>query len=146
MKRFIVAIFLLVVGLWVPTAQADIGQKIRGIIIENAKEALSDGSSSTLSSTVTRIVNEVLAEVKVPVEKEVRNYAKKFGDTVSERLMENQRVKKFVNTVEVACWAITIYLILITLLLFLSLRKLHANDRIILKLLDEIKRREEGSA
>ncbi len=146
MKRFIVVIFLLVFGLWVPTVQADIGKKITDTIVEIGRETISEGPSSALSHVVMKAMKQVLDEVKEQVKDEARVYARKLGDTVSERLMEHKRVKKFVNTVKVACWAITIYLVLVTLLLLLSLRKLYVNDRIILRLLNEIKRREGEGA
>lgn len=133
-------------GLCVPTVRADFSEKLKETLVEIGKDTVSEGPSTAIANVVKKTLKEVLDEVKKQVEDEARVYAKKLGDTVSERIMENKRVKKIVHTVEVACWAITIYLVLVTLFLLLSLRKLYVNDRIILRLLNEAKKRECGGA
>lgn len=85
-----------------------------------------------ISETIMRIVKEVIKD-------ELLKYTRRFGDTIAERVMENDRVKATVRIVEFTCYAIICYFLFVTGLLIFFLYRLHNKNLLILKLLEERK-------
>lgn len=145
MKKVLLVIFSFFFFVTTPV-HAGMGETIRDAVGGFLDKA-TDGDSS--SGLIDRLIGEIkqrlkeelscaMDELKGSVEEGVR----KMGDTVAERIMENERVKNIVSLVKITCWIIVSYLVLVTFFLFFFLRKIYNKNLLILKLLEEMKERE----
>lgn len=126
-------------------AATDVGQTVQGVIT-SVVDKKSEGDSHTFVGRIVDALTDLLIpKVKEVIVEEIRVCTQKFGDTIGERIMENERVKKIVGIVQFTCWTIIIYLVLVTFFLFFALRRLYAQNLLVLKLLGEMKQGEAAS-
>ena len=106
-----------------------------------AEEAVAPGvrlpSPSGLTRALREVVMESLEAVKEQYKEEGRVYARQLGDSLAERIVQNPRVQNTLFMVKALAWVVLLYLTVISLLLLLSLRKLHASNKRLLELLEE---------
>lgn len=98
--------------------------------------------SSALSRVLIDSLEKSVSGIKEQYKEEGRAYARELGDMLAERIVRSPRVQSAIMTLQTFCWVIIIYLVLVTLLLLVSMHRLRANDRRILELLHELKRKE----
>lgn len=145
MKRVLLVIFSFFLFVTTPV-HASIGETIRNTV-GGILDIATDGDSP--SGLVERLIEDVKQKLKEELSgamDELKMYVeggiRKVGDTIAERIMENERVKSIIRIVKITCWIIISYLVLVTFLLFFFLRKIYNKNMLILKLLEEMKERE----
>ena len=108
---------------------------------EDAPLPAKPGAALLPAGGLTRAVREVVVEsldaVKEQYMEEGRVYARHLGDKLAERIVQNPKVQSALFMVKALAWVVLLYLTAITLLLLLSLRKLHAGNRRLLELLEQ---------
>lgn len=108
---------------------------------EDAPPPAKPGAALLPAGGLTRAVREVVVEsldaVKEQYMEEGRVYARHLGDKLAERIVQNPKVQSALFMVKALAWVVLLYLTAITLLLLLSLRKLHAGNRRLLELLEQ---------
>ena len=60
---------------------------------------------------------------------EGREYAKEVGDIITERILESRKISDTLDSMRIFCWAVVVYLTIVTILivvLLLRLRMLHS--------------------
>ena len=98
--------------------------------------------ASTAASALTRSVRasleSVLDSVKERYKEEGKVYARQIGDLLAERVAHNPRIQTTITTLQTLCWALVIYLTLVSLALLIGMRRLSKRNREILLLLREL--------
>ncbi len=101
--------------------------------------------SDVLSRVLIDSLEKSVSGFKEQYKEEGRAYTRELGDMLVERIVRSPRVQSAITILQVFCWAIIAYLVLVSLLLLVSMQRLRANDRRILELLHELKRKEGES-
>ena len=116
---------------------------------ENTEAPDANAAPADPSGALGRVLAESLkksaSSLKEQYKEEGRAYARELGDMLAERIVHSPRVHSAITTLQAFCWVIIAYLVLVTLLLLVGLQRLRANDRRILELLHELKRKESDT-
>lgn len=110
------------------SAAADDGSMIADIIKKSTELAMNP--SGTLAKELKKLTEATLREYLEQYKEEGRRYAKELGNTVSERIIEHEKVVATMNNIKMACWGIIIYLTLVSIAIFGFLVAIkRSNDR-----------------
>lgn len=94
------------------------------IIVSKVMPALLSGPSG-VAGMVREMLGIAFAELKNKYKEDVKVYVKQLGDSLAERVTQNEKVQHTMGLIKMMAWAIVIYLTLVTLLLVWMLRRLH---------------------
>ena len=111
----------------------------------NAAPAAPADPAGALSRVLIDSLEKSVRGIKEQYKEEGRAYARELGDMLAERIVRSPRVQSAITTLQAFCWVIIAYLVLVTLLLLVGMQRLRANDRRILELLHELKRKESDT-
>lgn len=137
MKKILLMLLALV---WLLPVQAkvDAGQLLGGLLqlggqVLEEQTALPDTPVTNDSAVLSlRGVTDTLLK---SYKQEGREYAKEVGDIIARRILEEKKINDTLNSMRLFCWAVIIYLTIVTLIvlyMLLRLRVLYA--RIMAKL------------
>lgn len=120
-------------------ADVNVGLGIIGSCVKSGSEGAVHYTLSHGGMYMADLTDKILTELVDIIKGELLKYTRAFGDTIAERVMENERVKAVVRIVEFACYAIICYFLLVTGLLIFILYRLYNKNLLVLKLLEERK-------
>ena len=130
MKRFLL-ILMALVSLLPAQAKVDAGRLLGGVLqIVNEPQpaapaqAKGPGIGDQIMLTLRGATDAVMESYK----EEGRKYARELGDIVTRQIKEDKKINQTLDSLRIFCWAVVIYLTLVTALviyLLLRLRVLH---------------------
>ena len=136
MRKFILTLISLFCIL--PSAEAKIdASQLLGDLLQVITEPQQDTSTQTppqkqnepnFGEQMSLMVRAATAPMLDGFKEEGRKYAKELGDIVTRQIKEDKKINQTLDSLRIFCWAVVIYLTLVTALviyLLLRLRVLH---------------------
>lgn len=142
--RHLLFILALLTCLLPVQAKNDVGQLLGGLLqvisepqpssapAQSAKTSLSDQLVLTLRGATDSLLESY--------KEEGREYAKEVGDTITQRMLENEKLNSTLNSVRYLCWGVIAYLTVVTLLMLLLLLRLRVLYSKLIKSISETKK------
>ena len=133
MKRFFFILLALVCLLPVQ-AKVDAGQLLGGLL-QMVSEPQSSGTTPApakepgLGEQIMLTLRGATDAVMESYKEEGRAYAREVGDIITERIMEDKKINSTLDSMRIFCWAVILYLTVVTLVviyILLRLRVLYA--------------------
>lgn len=133
MRHFI---FILIALVYLLPVQANAGDLL-GSLLQMVSEQQPPATASsnqqrhepTLSEQFAQTVRGATDCLLESYKEEGREYAKEVGDIITQRIVEDKKINDTLSSMRIFCWAVVIYLTLVTILiifLLLRLRVLYA--------------------
>lgn len=108
----------------------DRGVDMVGTFIGTATDELGKRSSSeVLAFSLKAALDVIIDEYKEQYKQEGREYAKELGDRMVERVRQDPKISSALTALETLCWAIVIYLTLVTIFVFFAFAYLRRGNR-----------------
>lgn len=108
----------------------DRGVDMVGTFIGTAADELGKRSTSeVLAFSLKDSMDVIIDEYKEQYKKEGREYAKELGDRMVERVRQDPKISSTLTALELLCWAIVIYLTLVTIFVFFAFVTLRRGNR-----------------
>lgn len=108
----------------------DRGLDMAGTFIGTATDELGKRSSSeVLAFSLKDSLDVIIDEYKEQYKQEGREYAKELGDRLVERVRDDPKISSALSALELLCWAIVIYLSLVTVFVFFAFVTLRRGNR-----------------
>ena len=133
MKRFFL-ILLALVSLLPVQAKVDAGQLLGGLL-QMVSEPQADGTTPApakepgLGEQIMLTLRGATDAVMESYKEEGREYAREVGDIITQRIMEDKKINSTLDSMRLFCWAVILYLTVVTLVviyMLLRLRVLYA--------------------
>lgn len=131
MKRFFL-ILLALVSLLPVQAKVDAGQLLGGliqIVSEPQPAAPEQTKEPGLGEQIMLTLRGATDAVMESYKEEGREYAREVGDIITQRIMEDKKINSTLDSMRLFCWAVILYLTVVTLVviyMLLRLRVLYA--------------------
>ena len=142
MKRFF--LILLALACLLPVqAKVDAGQLLGGLL-QMVSEPQAAGPTPApakepgLGEQIMLTLRGATDAVMESYKEEGREYAREVGDIITQRIMEDKKINSTLDSMRIFCWAVILYLTVVTLVviyMLLRLRVLYA------RIMDELKQR-----
>ncbi len=93
-----------------------------------------------LSAALKQTLDILLDEYKDQYKDEGRKYAREVGDIVVDRVREDPKISSSITTVKALCWAVIVYLSLVTLVMLAALLHLKKVNTRLFAAVEELKK------
>lgn len=121
-------------------AGAALDTLVNGVGERLAVEPISEWMPRLLREMADKIVNEFKEQYK----QEGREYAKKLGTLVTERVLASKRIRSTLITVKVLCWSVVAYLSVISILIFFWLWRVKSRTERLFQLCEQLLKEREA--
>ena len=142
MKRFF--LILLALACLLPVqAKVDAGQLLGGLL-QMVSEPQAAGTTPApakepgLGEQIMLTLRGATDAVMESYKEEGREYAREVGDIITQRIMEDKKINSTLDSMRLFCWAVILYLTVVTLVVIYMLLRLRVRYA---RIMDELKQR-----
>lgn len=120
----------------------DRGADMVGTFLGTAVDELGKRSTSeVLAFSLKDSMDVLIDEYKEQYKKEGREYARELGDRMVERVKEDPKISSSLTAIQVLCWAVIVYLSLVTIFVFCAFASLRRGNRSLRRSFDELRKK-----
>ncbi len=131
MKHFLTLLLALVCILPAAGAKIDANQLIGGLLsaISEPQEQVTTSSpqkaeTGDYADSMAIMARAAAAPLIDTFKEEGREYAKEVGDIITERILESRKISDTLDSMRIFCWAVVVYLTIVTILIVILLLRL----------------------
>ena len=134
MKKLFLSLICLFSLLPAAEAKIDPNQLIGGLLnaisepqpATDAQDSPQTQPGDTAGSSMTHMVRAAAAPLMDTFKEEGREYAKEVGDLITNRILESRKISDTLDSMRFFCWAVCIYLTIVTIIIIVLLLRLRA--------------------
>lgn len=144
MKKLFITLLMLGVLLFQAQARNDLEQLLGGFlqaVTEPQPAAPPQASEPSLGEQIMQSFRSATDPLLESYKEEGRQYAREMGDIITQRLMEDKKINETLDSMRLFCWAVIIYLTVISLIVLYMLLRLRV---LYTRLMAELKTTSEG--
>lgn len=144
MKKLFITLLMLGVLLFQAQAGNDLEQLLGGFlqaVTEPQPAAPPQASEPSLGEQIMQSFRSATDPLLESYKEEGRQYAREMGDIITQRLMEDKKINETLDSMRLFCWAVIIYLTVISLIVLYMLLRLRV---LYTRLMAELKTTSEG--
>ncbi len=140
-----ILITLLSLFCFLPTAEAkfDANQLLGGLLEAVSAPQPTDSQQQKASSTLAEQLKLTLGGATDALldayKQEGREYAKEVGDIITQRILEAKKINSTLDSMRFFCWAVCIYLTVVTVIIIVLLLRLRALHSKLMQAISELK-------
>ncbi|MBR5890184.1 MAG: hypothetical protein IKY92_09105 [Akkermansia sp.] len=131
MKHFLTLLLALVCILPAAGSKIDANQLIGGLlnaISEPQEQAPTQSpqkaNTENFGDSMASMARAAAAPLIDTFKDECREYAKEVGDIITERILESRKISDTLDSMRIFCWAVVVYLTIVTILIVVLLLRL----------------------
>lgn len=127
MKNVLITLISLFCILPVAEAKVDATQLIGGLLSalnEPQEKARQEAETEDYGESMASMARAASAPLVDAFKEEGREYAKEVGDIITERILESRKISDTLDSMRIFCWAVVVYLTIVTILIVVLLLRL----------------------
>lgn len=131
MKKFFITLLALIALLPAQAGKIDTQQLLGGLLslggqmaVEHTQTQQQGPQSVSFGDKIVLTLRSATDSLLESYKEEGREYAREVGDTITQRMLENEKVNSTLDSVRYLCWGVVAYLTVVTLLMLLLLLRL----------------------
>lgn len=128
-----------------PAAAKEPGKKdkVKEILASGAADLLQGGREQVakqVSAIVRECMDQIIGDYKAQYKEEGREYARELSNIVSDKVLEHEKVKGTLNSVQALCWGVVAYLTVLSIIFVILLNSLNRKNKQLAEQISELKK------